>query len=215
MEKTNRVKVEESRFFSVYIHELWRLADEIKVHCEKIFEEAKIPDKGYLIQVSPSLHSNIMYVLINAANFKKLVFTPPDRFKNETKKVYEYRKERSHLLKQIITGLDISEIQDNKVRNTLEHFDDYLDKENIRFSGTKEPLVVPAAYNMTFSNWNVYNPKVYPIRLYISDERKFYNMGFSIDIGKIYDEATLIINRIHELGLFKNIDEPGGFLIVK
>lgn len=214
MSNNKKIPVEKSKFFHIYIHEVWRLATEIIVNCEYVFNEAKVPDEGYSIQVSSNIHSHIIYVLINSANLKKMIFTLPNRGKDESKKQYEFRLERSNLLKQLFNGIDITEIKNNKVRNTLEHFDEYIDKENLKFSGCELDSGLRAAYNMTLSDWDVFFPRVYPIRLYVANEKKFYNMNFSIDIGKIYEEAKAIIDRMKSLEIFKNEDEAGGLLLV-
>lgn len=214
MSSNKKISVEKSKFFSIYIHEVWRLATEIIVNCEYVFNEAKVPDKGHSIQVSSNIHSHIIYVLINSANLKKMIFTSPNRARDESKKQYEFRVERSKLLKELFNGIDIIEIKNNKVRNTLEHFDEYIDKENLRFAGGEAEVGLRAAYNMTLSDWDVFFPRVYPVRLYVANEKKFYNMSFSIDIGKIYEEARAIIERMKSLEIFKNEDEAGGLLIV-
>lgn len=53
------VKAEDSKLFSLYIHELWWLSHAIKTKTEKLFVEAKVPETGYILQVSPELHSLI------------------------------------------------------------------------------------------------------------------------------------------------------------
>ncbi len=209
--KEKKESIIDYKLFAIYIHELFRLADEIKNNCEKIFNDTKVHEDKKMIQVSPKVHSNIIYVLINAANLKKLVFTHSDKSKNESKQLYEFRIERSRILRELLDGIEITEIRNNRVRNTLEHFDEYIDKENIKFKNTEGTL--RAAYNMTLTEWDIFNPRLYPIRLYIANERKFYNMGFSIDIGKIYEEAEAIIERLNNLDYIRRLDGPGGLLI--
>lgn len=64
---------------------------------------------------------------------------------------------------------------------------------------------------MTFSEWKVMQPDVYPIRLYISKEKTFYNFDWSINIGEIDNEARAIQNRLKTLDMFKE-KESGGLL---
>lgn len=213
MVKQKKISVKDSKLFLIYIHEVWRLSNEIVTNCEKVFDEATIPDKEYIIQVSPNIHSHIIYILINSANLKKLIFPSENKSKDESKKQYEFRLERSKLLKELFNGIDIKEIKNSKVRNTLEHFDEYIDKENLKLESSDKKVSPFAAYNMALSDWGAFSPPVYPIRLYISKEKKFYNMGFSIDIGKIYEEAKAIIERLNSLDIFNNGTESGGLLI--
>ncbi len=208
------MEVFKSKFVHVYIHELWRLASEIVSKAEFVFNESRIPDSGYMIQVSPEIHSNIIYILINSANIKKLLYTSPHKRKDESKKQFEYRINRSKDLQKLFAEIDISEIKNSKVRNSLEHFDEKLDDINIKFSGSKQDIFPAAAYNMTFSEWKVINPRVMPIRLYISSEKRFYNFNHCIDIGKLHAEASSIISRLKELKLLEQSEKPGGMILL-
>lgn len=209
------IDIMKSELCMVYINELYYLCEAIKRECDGIFSEAKVPADGYMIQVSPVLHSRINSVLIYATNIKNLIYTPKDKKKKESVKKYNMRKARAELFEGILSGLSIKEIKNNKVRNTLEHFDEYLDECNLELAKTYTDLKKnhgAAAYNMTFSNKKVIQPDVYPIRLYISDEKKFYNFDWSIDIGMIYDEALSVLKRLKDLELLKE-GKSGGLLV--
>ena len=93
-------------------------------------------------------------------------------------------------------GIKLAELLNAKVRNTLEHFDEYLDEANLALSDARVPPSPMAAYNMVLSRWDAINPRVYPIRLYISAERKFYNMKWSVDLDAINKEASAIAERL-------------------
>lgn len=70
-----------------------------------------------------------------------------------------------------------------------------------------------AAYNMTFSEWGVTVPRCYPLRLYVADERKFYNMKYSIDLSRLREQATAILDRLASSEYMKGITEPGGLMV--
>ncbi|MEW6183768.1 MAG: hypothetical protein AB1500_11470 [Bacillota bacterium] len=207
---TGTVAAAQSNLFSLYFHELGWLSSEIQKHCEAIFKDTPDPKEGYYIKVSPELHAHIVSVLVNAANLKKLVYTGEKRYKNESMEVFRLRQKRSRLLREALADLKLEEILNNKVRNSLEHFDEYLDENIVRLS--KKPPSTFAAYNMALSHREVFNPQVYPIRLYIVSEQKFYNMRSSIDIGRIYAEASSILERLRELGAIPH-GGPGGVMI--
>jgi hypothetical protein len=95
----------------------------------------------------------------------------------------------------------------------IKAFDEYLDEANLKLSREIQPPSPMAAYNMVFSHWEVTNPKVYPVRLYISSERKFYNLKWSVDIGKIYKEATAILSELKKLPEFSQQKELGGLMV--
>jgi hypothetical protein len=211
------VNIIQSKMISVYLHELFYLCLSVKRECEEIFLEAKIPEKGYMIQVSPVLHSRINSVLIYSANIKKLISTPENKGKKESTRRYQLRKQRESMFSEFLNGIEIKEINNNKVRNTIEHFEEYLDELNLELENETNEIKAKhnsAAYNMTFSEWQVINPAVYPLRLYIANEKKLYNFDWSIDIGKIYNESLEILRRVKTLRQFENDDdEIGGMLI--
>ncbi|WP_024939882.1 hypothetical protein [Xanthomonas arboricola] len=196
MRKPNDLKPEKTKLFSLYIYELWWLANGILQKTERIFNEAEIPDNGYAIQVSPELHSLIASVLSEAANLKKLLVTPSVKLNGESAPQYRLRRARSAVLNQVLDGIQLSELLNAKVRNSLEHFDEYLDEANLTVSEAKNPPAPMAAYNMILSHWEAVTPRVYPIRLYISKERKFYNMKVSVDLDAMNKEAATIAARL-------------------
>lgn len=202
----------DTKFFMLYYQELWWLSHSIMKKSERVFKEAAVPDKGFVIQVDPELHSIIASLLSDAANIKKLVSTSSVKVSGENGARFKLRKERTKMLADLISPLQITELLNNKVRNSLEHFDEYLDESNYNVS-RKATEGRPAAYNMILSHWEAVSPRVYPIRLYVSSERKFYNMKSSVDIGLIHSEAKSIIEKLRTLKGFES-DEPGGLMII-
>lgn len=213
MAEDTDIKLEDTKLLTLYFHELWWLAHGIKTKAERLFSETTVPETGNIIQVSPDLHSLIASLLSDAANLKKLVVTPSCRLKGETGRRFRLRKARAAALLEAIAGIELTEMLNAKVRNTLEHFDEHLDEANIAVSSAKAPPSTMAAYNMVFSRWEVFSPRVYPVRVYISSERKFYNMKWSVDIGEIYKEAAAIVERLNSHSAFSNTEGPGGLLV--
>ncbi len=212
MDKSD-LKLEDTKLASLYVHELWWLANSVKTKAERLFAEAKVPETGYAIQVSPELHSVIASLLSDAANLKKLVVTPSAKLNGESGRQYRLRKARAAALRESIKGISLTEMLNAKVRNTLEHFDEYLDEANVGLSTAKSAPSPMAAYNMVLSHWEVTSPPVYPIRVYISSERKFYNMKWSVDIGAIHQEATAIVERLVSHPEFSKAEGPGGLMV--
>jgi hypothetical protein len=211
------INITKSEIMGIYLSEIFSLSFSIKRDCEEIFEKTKIPDKGYLIQVSSEIHSLINNVIINAANIKKLICSPLPRQKKESAKNFKVRKQREALFQEILSGLDTHEIYNTDVRNKLEHFDEYLDSMALKLMDEKSDIKndYPAAsYKMFFSDWEVFKPHVYPIRLYITSEKTFYHMKWSVSIKNLYDESIEIINRLEKLKLIHNENELGGSLVV-
>lgn len=207
------VKLEDTKLVTLYFHELWWLAHGVKTKAERLFAEATVPETGNVIQVDPELHSLIASLLSDAANLKKLVITPSTRLNGESGRQFRLRKARAAALREAIAGIQLPEMFNAKVRNTLEHFDEYIDEANIALSTTKSAPSPMAAYNMVLSRWEVFSPRVYPIRVYISSERKFYNMKWSVDIDAMYKEATAIVERLASHPAFAKITAPGGLMV--
>ncbi len=207
------IKIEETKLFSLYIYELWWLSHAIKTKTEKLFAEAKLPETGYTIQVNPELHSLIASLLSDAANLKKLIVTPSARLDKESGRQHRLRKARAAALKELVAGIPLAELVNVKIRNSLEHFDEYLDEANLAVSEVKIPPSPMVAYNMVLSHWEAFNPRVYPIRVYISSERKFYNMKWSVDLGAINTEASAIVARLQALPGFSDKESPGALML--
>lgn len=207
------LKLEDSKLFILYFHELWWLAHGVKTKAERLFAEATVPDSGYAIGVNPELHSLIASILSDAANLKKLVITPSARLNGESGRQFRLRKARAAALRKSIEGIPLSEMLNAKVRNTLEHFDEYLDEANVMLTTAKNAPSPMAAYNMVLSHWEAFNPPVYPIRVYISSERKFYNMKWSVDIGAMHQEATAVVERLVLHPGFSRSEGPGGLMV--
>jgi hypothetical protein len=213
MHHTNDIKPEDTKLFSLYIHELWWLANGIKQKTDRLFDETKVPDEGNLIQVSPELHSLIASVLSDAANLKKLLVTPSGRLNGESGRQFRLRRGRTQALTKMLEGIVLKELLNAKVRNTLEHFDEYLDEANLAVTEAKTPPSPMAAYNMVLSRWEVFNPRVYPIRVYIAEERKFYNMKWSVDLGEMNQESNAVIDRLTQFMGAAAKDGPGGLML--
>lgn len=203
---------EETKLFPLYVHELWWLANGIIVKTDQIFSKAKVPAEGYMIQVDPELHSLIASVLSDAANLKKLLITPSAKLNGESGKQRRLRRGRAAALLRLLNGVKLNELLNAKVRNTLEHFDEYLDEANLSISEAERPPSSVAAYNLVLSSWDAFNPRVYPIRIYISSERKFYNMKWSVDLDAMNNEASLVVARLKS-SLCNTDGRPGGLML--
>ena len=213
MTEGTNIRFEDTKLFTLYFHELRWLAHSIQTKSEKLFDEAKVPAEGNVIQVNPELHSLIASILSDAANLRKLVVTPHTRLGGESGRQFRLRKARAAALREAIKDIELVELLNSKVRNTLEHFDEYLDEANIALSEAKTPPSPMAAYNMVLSRWEVFTPPVYPVRLYISSERKFYNMKWSVDIDAMHKEARAVVERLAQSDVFGNTESPGGLMV--
>lgn len=198
----------DTKFCTLYYHELWWLSQSVAEKCEQVFKETEVPEEGYVIQVDPAIHSVISSLLSDAANIKKLVSTSSVKAGGENGERFRLRKERANELADFVASLGVKELLNPKVRNTLEHFDEYLDEANYDISKKAEQGRF-AVYNMILSHWEAISPKVYPIRLYVSSEKKFYNMKWSIDLGLLHAEAISIVGKLKTIDEFSKNEQSG------
>lgn len=198
----------------VYAHHLFALAKAVRDGCDQVFSDAPVPAKNGYIKVSPEIHARIDAVLIDAANLKKLIRTPTDRGKSESTRVFEFRRQRTEVLAEFLKGLSVEAICDVQVRNSLEHFDEHLDKLGAKLAAGEEPPKPAAAYNMVFSSWNVVTSvartEVYPLRVYVSDRKTYYNFDHHIDLGQLRDESAAIVERVQASGA----GAEGGLMVI-
>jgi len=132
------VDITNTPLFGVCLHEIVWLAHAIVDACDAVFNEAAVPDTGFTLQVSLKLHTNISVALIASANLRKLV-EPSQRRKSETAVSHSFRQRRAKTLRSILDGVPMDELLNSKVRNSLEHFDEYLDEENRRLANGGAP----------------------------------------------------------------------------
>jgi hypothetical protein len=208
------VKELEPALLSVYIRELYNLGTAVKTKCEGIFEKTPpVPSRpNRYISHAPEIHALITGVLIDAANIKKLVVTPSARGSKESRPQYDLRRYRAALVRDAIGSVQLKEILDQKVRNTLEHFDEYMDEAVLELSDPKKRSSPWAAFNLIISGRDVFQPEIHPIKLYIAEERVFSNFKWSINIGRIYEEAAALVAVLIKHPSIAGQEGPGGML---
>jgi hypothetical protein len=192
---------------AIYFKELAFRCTEIKEECEEVFAVA-VPSEETPFTILHAVHSSLGLVLTSAANVKKLLDDKRPRDKRfESEDSYKQRLARAKMLQTEIDGIDITEMLDVQVRNTLEHFDEYLDTESVRLSHETVPSGVVFNVGMLDRNRiNINGDPPLHIRTYEIGTRKLIHLRGEIDIGKIYDSAVAILKRLLENG---RIDEKG------
>ncbi|WP_114326863.1 hypothetical protein [Candidatus Colwellia aromaticivorans] len=184
---------EESRLFGYYEYELICLAKNIISACERLFQLAPVSTNHTYEKCSNEAHFQINALLSEAAKIKKLVSPNISPDANLAVRKNKIKKDREAYFSTMLNQINLTEILKPKIRNTLEHFDEYLDEANIKLS-TPENIQHDMAFsNLIISDWkHMPNKKVYPIRMYIANEKRFYNMKWSVDINKVYEESKAI-----------------------
>ncbi|BDM22240.1 hypothetical protein KMS_R19980 [Pseudomonas sp. LRP2-20] len=194
------MKFETTKLNKYYYHELHYLAYQIDKKCKLVFDNTQPLFPGAFIQNDPETHSIITSLLNDAAGISRLISLPKKKSKSETAPLFALRTNRAETINAFLESIDITEIQNRTVRNSVEHFDEHLDRLNLRLSN--DPFdPPPIAYNLTISDWDIYEPKLLPIKLYVVSEKKFYNMGNKVDLNKIHEEAEQILKKCSSAGI--------------
>lgn len=192
------IDFKESKLFGYYEYELVSLAKNIVSAGDNVFRLAPKSD-GYYEKCSSEAHFYINSLLSEAAKTKKLIDPVISNKENKHSKKYKMKVARSKYFSELLCGLTLKEILKPKVRNTLEHFDEYLDEANIELMDPNNIKHDIAFSNLILSSFDTPSMKIfYPIRMYTGNDRKFHNMKWSVEIGKIYDEAKTILAHLRE-----------------
>lgn len=203
----------ESSFFHIYFHELWGLAESISKKCEEVFAACPTPKDGGYIKVDPALHSTIASLLGEAANLKKMLAIPEKIGFKETSEQFAFRVERTKVLNEALGYPPLVEISRVEARHSVEHFDQYLDRASLSLKPSDSSESGLALYNMVLSSWKVFDKKSFPLKLYVADERKYFNLELAADLNALSMECADLIARIRTIGAFKDGDGPGGLMV--
>lgn len=192
------IDFKKSKLFEYYEYELICLAKNIVSAGDSVFRLAPKTD-GYYEKCSSEAHLNINSLLSEAAKIKKLIDPVLSNKENKHSKKYKMKFARKHYFSELLCGLTLKEIMKPKVRNTLEHFDEYLDGVNIELMDPRNIKHDVAFSNLILSSFDhPSNKSLYPIRIYTGNDRKYHNMRWSVEIGCIYDEAKSILLHLRE-----------------
>jgi len=189
------------------------LADSVVKKCAQVFEQCPIPVKDGYIKVDPLIHSLIASLLAEAANVKKLLTVPTKPSFKETKDQFNFRVERTKLLNEALQSPPVVELSNVEARNSVEHFDQYLDRASLSFTAPSRADPGFALYNMVLSSWKVFDKKAFPLKLYIADERKYFNLEWVADLNALHAECSDLITRIRGIPAFGKHEGPGGLMV--
>jgi hypothetical protein len=192
----------------VYYHRLYALASAVVEQSDGLFAAtAEAEQQEHYRSAAPRLHAQIDAILINAANIRKMVKTSSRRRRDEPPSIFRFRLRRASAFAKLLEGLDLSETLNTTARNSVEHFEEYLDREIATALGAKKRKAVFAGYNMV-----VHELDMFPLRIYAAAERKYYNMSASIDIAKLRSESESILARLKDSGVLGRSESAGALI---
>jgi hypothetical protein len=210
--------IQNSPIAGLYLSELHVIADAVVRDTETVFERARISegDSGY-IQIDHELSGMLVDAVTNAARIASLLVARP-RDGSETAVTYELRRRRAAWLQEeILQGIQLDVVLGKEVRNTLEHFDEYVDK--LARQAVKKQIATPilAPVDFLVSHQRAFDPLLQrsggilrPLRGYYADERLFVNAGREVNVDALNAECGAIRDRVAEYLPPGVLEEPGG-----
>lgn len=190
---------------SVYLTELYWLAEESRELCQEVFEAVPTPPTGgSYVQVDHAIHRKIYRILNNAARISALIKDRP-RHNSQSAGQYEIQTRRARWMRSILDGVKVEEISHAKVRHSLEHFDEFIDETALKSSRGQIPL--PSFFPVDFvlgrsstldalACGPLEGFKTYPLRVYLAEERTFINCGRAIRLNLLSQECAAIATRL-------------------
>jgi hypothetical protein len=213
--------IQRSPFVGVYISELYWLGRQVEADTTRIFDDTPPPARpgdGY-IRVDHALHGRILGVLLAAARIRALL-RPRDR--GDSRAQREVLARRTAALRQVLDGVDLSPVLDGAARNSIEHFDEYVDEAAIKSYRGAIPRPTLFAVDMVLNTRSVLErfdvrgerPTIYFIRAYVADERVFSNCGRELRMDPLRECCSMIRHRVEPLLPDFAREERGGSMLV-
>lgn len=140
------------------------------------------------------VHRHLQSALTSGASIKKLLY-PSERKGSDGRS----RTERAEHLLKFLNGIELPTIRDSKIRNSLEHYDEFLD-DYVKKVSSRELDDTITCYNWIGSDMPLNsrngNEAVYPLRVFFGDTQKYRNGSLEIDINALYWESVSIIEQL-------------------
>lgn len=216
--------IEQSPLFGVYVSELYWLAADVVRVAEGLFESTVVgPDDGTdFIGVDAELHGQLYVLLGDAAKIRALIQDRTKR-RDQSAVAYALQKRRTAALRSLLGSLELTTTLSAHVRHSLQHFDERLDRAAVQIADGTAPLPLHVPFNMVISRrralltlrgTNSPSPKLFPLRVFIADERIFMNAGDEIDVGSLCAECREIKTRLQPLVAEKPDEARGAGVVV-
>lgn len=217
-------KISRSPLARLYLHEVYMLAVYMKTTCESLFETAPARKEDSLesyVQVGRDIHTDLANLLTAAARVRALVIDRP-KGKRQTHYRYSLQKARVAWLRQQLDGVPLEAILDAGVRNSLEHFDEYLDEMagDLAEGVAAPPALV--AIDVTLGHRGLLDylndalggtPRQMFVRVYHATEREYINFGRIVNIQALYEEACALRDHLIENMPILQEEEGSGTLL--
>lgn len=202
-----------------YVFELHGLATRIVEGCDRVFAATATDDEG--IWADGTSLMDIHEVLLNACRIRNLTSAPK---KGRPAAERELQRLRANTLVSTLHDVDLRPLRDARLRNILEHYDEYLDETLINCE--KGTILSPTfvVQDQILSHRTIINElflgparQTYLLRVYIADEKVFHVCGESVGLQPIRNAGAAVaaaLRPILEATHVSPSSYPGGYLRV-
>ena len=124
----------------LYMSELRRLVVQTAANCERIFHITEVDRRigpADALAGDDDLHNMIMATLLNASQIGSFLFAPDHKPKKMSRRRYNLHQARALGLKRTLGNLTLPTLSNRAARNTLAHYDEYLDSTIVDISTGK------------------------------------------------------------------------------
>lgn len=194
--------IRDGHLASFYIWEAYWLADSIVGGCDEVLE--KTPPIGEFINVDPELFQTIGAVVGAAARLRALL-VERQRTKRQSALEHALQIRRARwLASDLLRDLEFTEITKAAVRHSLEHFDEYLDRQGLKWLRGQIAARDGVPMDMMLSSRQVLKSmlngaEMTLVRVYVAQERRFVNSEDEVDISALREEGIAVRDRLQPL----------------
>lgn len=198
--------IEGSPFRSAYISEAYWLAARIVGRAREVFDDLRPlddPTKTY-IKFNHVLMGKLTAIIGDAVRLKAML-SERQRKAFNTDRQYQIHVRRARWLREtLLKDVRLKTIFESGVRNTLEHFDEYLDDVAIGCQQASIPRPTLIPFDVVVEkrkSLTAIDPEFHVeyLRAYIVADRVFVNADREINIRALHDEARRIVKRLKPL----------------
>ena len=212
-----------SPFAGQYLSEVYWLAGGVVRRADALFAATPAPPPGQsYIKVDQNLHADIYALLSDAAKIRALL-TARERRKGQSRVAHEIQVRRAASLRHTLHNVSLTEVLSAAVRNTVEHFDEYLDETAIKAYKGQIGRSVHLPFDMVLSDPAAGEvlkgprspkPRIFPVRVYEASRRTVVSFGREINIGRLRDECVEIQNALRARVPEADDERGAGVLVI-
>jgi hypothetical protein len=189
----------------VYLRELYLLSVEIVEEIDGAL--ALLPEESSIsvgtLTVNHDIHRRLVRALGAAGRIRALCLERGQGSK-QTALEHKVSIRRAVWLTGVLEGIDLVPFQEAQVRNTLEHFDEYLDKASVdaQSGAIQMPVIIPVDISLShrrlLEQFQIggQRPSCYFVRAYIGNEGIFVNCGHEVNIVQLRKSSVEVRDRL-------------------